>query len=73
MTTAGQNRTLNKNLTQLNFLTNLTDCCVPSRVIHQRQLYGDEFKLKLVMCHDHGVLVFFLGQKQPDQFSDQAV
>ena len=24
----GRNRTLNKNLTQLNFLTNLTDCCV---------------------------------------------
>ena len=43
MTGLGRKRTLNKNLTQINFLTNLTDCCVPSGVIRQRQLYPDEY------------------------------
>jgi hypothetical protein len=43
---------------------------VPSRVIHQRQLYGDEsdsFRwLELVSS-------YILGIKKPDQVSDQAV
>jgi hypothetical protein len=29
----GRNRSFNKNLTQLNFLTNLTDCCVAINMV----------------------------------------
>lgn len=32
----------------------------------------DAIELELVLCREHGVLVF-LGQKQPNHFNDQAV
>jgi hypothetical protein len=54
MSALGRNRTLNKNLTQLNLLTNLTDSCVPSRVIRQRQLYGDQYEIKFALNRLHG-------------------